>query len=167
MTAYIARIGGMARAIDQLLVRAQAAAKEGVRPPRFSYEGVIAQSRGLVTGTPFGGQADAPVWADAKTKIAGLQKAGKIDAAEAERLQAAARQALVDKFKPSYDALIAWLEQDMKNTDAEARGVGALPQGAALYKERLTDSTTTDMTADRSTISASRRSPASTPRWRR
>ena len=148
MTAYIARIGGIARAIDQLLVRAQVAAKEGVRPPRFAYEGVIAQSRGLVAGMPFGGQTDAPIWADAKSKISGLQKAGKIDAAEAERLQAAARQALLDKFKPSYDALIAWFEADMKNTDAQARGVGALPQGAGLYKERLADSTTTDMTAD-------------------
>src|SRR5688572_14045429 len=112
MTAYIARIGGISRAIDQLLVRAQVAAKEGVRPPRFAYEGVLAQSRGLVTGMPFGGQADAPIWADAKSKIDGLQKAGKIDAAEADRLRAAARQALLDTFKPSYDALITWFEQD-------------------------------------------------------
>ena len=148
MTAYIARVGGIARALDQLLARAQAAAKEGVRPPRFSYEGVLAQSRGLVAGMPFGGQADAPIWADAKSKIDGLQKAGKIDAAEADRLRAAARLALLDKFKPSYDALITWFEQDMKNADAEARGVGALPQGAEFYRERLIDSTTTDMTAD-------------------
>ncbi len=148
MAAYVARIGGVARAIDQLLVRAQAAAKEGVRPPRFAYEGVIAQSRGLITGAPFAGQGDAPIWADAKTEIEGLLKAGKIDAAEAERLRAAARQALLDKFKPSYDALIAWFEQDIKNADAQARGVGALPQGAASYKQALEVSTTTDMTAD-------------------
>nr|MDQ3420692.1 DUF885 domain-containing protein [Acidobacteriota bacterium] len=148
MAAYIARIGGVARAIDQLLVRAQAAAKEGVRPPRFAYEGVIAQSRGLITGAPFAGQGDAPIWADAKTEIEGLLKAGKIDAAEAERLRSAARQALLDKFKPSYDALIAWFEQDIKNADAQARGVGALPQGAAFYQQALEASTTTDMTAD-------------------
>lgn len=148
MTAYIARIGGVARAIDQLLVRAQAAAKEGVRPPRFAYEGVIAQARGLVTGAPFGGQGDAPVWADAQTEIAALLKAGKIAEPEAERFRTAARQALLDTFKPSYDALITWFEQDMKNADAQARGAGALPQGADFYKERLADSTTTDMTAD-------------------
>lgn len=148
MTAYIARIGGVARAVDQLLVRTQAAAKEGVRPPRFAYEGVIAQSRGLITGAPFGGQGDAPIWADAKTEIDALLKAGKIDGPEAERLRAAARQTLLDKFKPSYDALIAWFEQDMKNADAQPRGAGALPQGADFYKERLAVSTTTDMTAD-------------------
>jgi uncharacterized protein (DUF885 family) len=148
MTAYISRIGGVARAIDQLLLRAQLAAKEGVRPPRFAYEGVVAQSRGLITGAPFGGPGDAPLWADARTEIDGLLKAGKIDAAEADRLRDAARQALLDKVKPSYDALIAWFEQDVKNADPEARGVGALPQGTEFYRERLAASTTTDMTAD-------------------
>ena len=148
MEAYISRIGGVSRAIDQLLVRARAAADEGVRPPRFAYEGVIAQARALITGAPFEGPGDAPVWADAKSEIETLQKAGRIDAAEADRLRAAARKALLDSFKPSYDALIAWFEQDMKNADAQARGVGALPQGPAFYKERLAASTTTDMTAD-------------------
>ena len=148
MQAYISRIGGVARAIDQLLVRARAAAGEGVRPPQFAYKGVIAQARGLTTGAPFDGAGDAPLWADAKTEIEGLQKAGRIDAAEADRLRAAARKALLDSFKPSYDALIAWAEQDMKNADAQPRGAGSLPQGPEFYKERLAASTTTDMTAD-------------------
>ena len=148
MTAYISRIGGIARGVDQLLVRAQAAAKDGVRPPRFAYEGVITQARGLVTGAPFGGEGDAPIWADAKSEIDALLKGGKIDQPHAERLRTAARQALLEKFKPSYDALIAWFEQDMKNADAEARGAGALPKGLDFYKERLAYSTTTDMTAE-------------------
>ncbi|HVL68013.1 MAG TPA: DUF885 domain-containing protein [Vicinamibacterales bacterium] len=148
MQAYIARIGGVARAIDQLLVRAQAAAAEGVRPPRFAYEEVIAQSRGLITGAPFPGDGEAPVWADARSEIDALLKAGRIDAQEAERLRAAARQALIGKFKPSYEKLIAWFEQDMKRADAEARGAGALPQGAEFYRERLAYSTTTDMSAE-------------------
>jgi uncharacterized protein (DUF885 family) len=148
MQAYVARIGGISRAVTQLLERAKLAAAEGVRPPRFAYEGVLAQSRGLVTGEPFGGSGDAPVWADVKTEIDTLLKAGKIDAAEADRLRAAARKALLDSFKPAYDALIAWVEQDMKNTSAEARGVGSLPQGAEFYRTALAASTTTSMTAE-------------------
>jgi uncharacterized protein (DUF885 family) len=148
MEAYIARIGGVARAIDQLLVRAKAAAAEGVRPPRFAYEGVLSQARGLVTGTPFQGSGESPVWTDAKSEIDALLKAGKIDDKSAEQLRASARSALVEKFGPAYDALIAWFEQDVKNTDAEARGVGALPQGTDFYKDRLVASTTTAMTAD-------------------
>ena len=148
MEAYIARIGGVARAIDQLLVRAKAAAAEGVRPPRFAYEGVLSQARGLVTGTPFQGSGESPVWTDAKSEIDALLKAGKIDEKSAEQLRASARSALVEKFGPAYDALIAWFEHDIKNTDAEARGVGALPQGTDFYKDRLVASTTTAMTAD-------------------
>jgi uncharacterized protein (DUF885 family) len=148
MQAYISRIGGVSRAIDQLLVRAKAAAGEGVRPPQFAYKGVIAQARGLTTGAPFDGAGDAPLWTDVKTEIDSLQKAGKIDGPEADRLRAAARKALLDSFKPSYDALIAWFEQDMKNADAQPRGAGSLPQGPEFYKERLAASTTTGMTAD-------------------
>ena len=148
MSDYVARIGGLARAFDQLLVRAQASAKQGVRPPRFAYEGVIAQTRGLVKGAPFDGEGDAPLWADAKTEVNTLLKAGKVNEAEAEKLRAAARQALTEKFKPSVDALITWFEQDIKNTSPEPQGAGALPNGAAFYKFQLEASTTTDMTAD-------------------
>jgi uncharacterized protein (DUF885 family) len=148
MTAYVARIGGLARAFDQLLLRAQAAAKDGIRPPRFAYEGVIAQTRGLVKGAPFGGEGDAPIWADAKTEVDGLLKAGKVTEAEADKLRTAAREALTATFKPSVDAIVAWFEQDMKNTGAEPHGAGALPNGAAFYKVQLEASTTTNMTAD-------------------
>ena len=53
MQAYVTRIGSVARAIGQLQERAQAGLGEGTRPPRFAYEGVIEQSRALITGAPF------------------------------------------------------------------------------------------------------------------
>jgi uncharacterized protein (DUF885 family) len=148
MDAYIARIGGISRATGQLLERARQHAAEGVRPPRFAYEGVIQQSRGIVTGQPFEGPGTAPLWADANAKIDALVKAGKLEAAEADRLRGEARQALLEAFKPAYDALIAWFEQDLPNAAAVATGVGALPRGREFYAERLAASTTTDMTAD-------------------
>jgi uncharacterized protein (DUF885 family) len=146
MEAYIARIGGIARATGQLLDRARQHADEGVRPPRFAYEGVIQQARGVVTGEPFGGPGAAPLWADANAKIDALVKAGKLDETGAGRMRSAARQALVEQFKPAYDALIAWFEQDMPNAAAVATGVGALPRGGEFYAERLAFSTTTAMT---------------------
>lgn len=148
MEAYIARIAGISRGIDQLLERARLAADEGVRPPRFAYEGVLQQARALIQGAPFGDEGEAPLWADANAKIDALQKDGKIDEAKAKELRDAARQALLESFKPSYDALIAWFESDMPNADAEASGVGALPRGLEFYDERLAFATTTSMTAD-------------------
>ncbi|HNR77848.1 MAG TPA: DUF885 family protein [Parvularculaceae bacterium] len=118
--AYVARIGGVARGIEQLLERAKAGASAGARPPLFAYEGVIEQSRNVVSGAPFGGAGDSPVWADVKTEIQTLEEAGKIDAAKAEALREAARAALVEKLGPAYAALLAWFEADKENADAVA-----------------------------------------------
>jgi uncharacterized protein (DUF885 family) len=148
MQAYIARIGETARAIDQYLARARLAAGEGVRPPRFAYDGVLTQSRALVTGAPFQGTGDAPLWSDAKTKIDGLVADGQIDTARADALRAAVRQALTERFKPAYDALIAWLESDLPNADEVATGVWKLPDGPAFYEQRLAAATTTQMSAE-------------------
>ena len=148
MDAYIARIGGLGRALGQLLDQAKVNAAAGVRPPRFAYEGVIAQSKNVIAGAPFAEGADSPIFADAKTEIKNLLDAGKIDAAKAAEYEAAARTALVDGFGPSYQALIDWFEADKSNADEIATGVGKLPNGKAFYEMRLANSTTTSMTAD-------------------
>jgi uncharacterized protein (DUF885 family) len=148
MTAYVTRIGETARAIEQALERAKLAAAEGVHAPRFAYEGVLDQARALVAGAPFGGGGDAPLWADANAKIDALVAAEKIDAARAAALRAAAQAALTERFKPAYDALIAWVESDLANTDEIATGVWKLPEGPAYYADRLAAATTTAMTAD-------------------
>lgn len=148
MDAYVARIGGVARAIDQLLDQAKANAAAGTRPPRFAYDGVIAQSKNVVAGAPFAAGPDSPVLADAKTEIKNLRDAGKIDAAKAAEFEAAARKAIVEKLGPSYQALIAWFESDRANADEVATGVGKLANGKAFYEERLSANTTTEMTAE-------------------
>jgi uncharacterized protein (DUF885 family) len=148
MRAYVARIDGVARAIGQYVERAKLAAGEGVHAPRFADDFVLEQARALTTGAPFDGAGDAPLWADANAKIDALAKAGKIDAAAAEGLRGGVRAALVDKFKPAYDALRAWVTEDRPHADEVATGVWKLPEGAAFYAERLAAETTTGMTAD-------------------
>ena len=148
MQAYITRLAGISRAIDQLLERAKLAADEGIRPPRFAYEGVLEQARNLLEGAPFEGEGEAPLWQDANAKIDALLQTGKVDETTADALRDAAKKALLESFKPSYDALIGWVEADMPNTDEEAQGAGALPDGLAYYDQRLSFATTTDMTAD-------------------
>jgi uncharacterized protein (DUF885 family) len=148
VTAYIARLGEAARLIEQALERAKLAAGEGVHAPRFAYEAVLEQARAVVTGAPFGGDGDAPLFADAKSKIDALVANGKIDAARADALRAATAAALTERLKPAYDAVIAWVETDLPSTDEVATGVWKLPDGPAFYEERLAAMTTTDMTAD-------------------
>ncbi len=150
MEAYTKRLKGIATSMRTLLGRAQKYADEGVRPPRFAYDGVIDQASKIIAGAPFDNHAstDSAIWQDAKRKIAALVENGKIDQSTATRLEAEASNALTSEFGPAYAATIAWLRSDIDNTDSIATGVGSLPRGKAYYEERLRASTTTDMTAD-------------------
>ena len=149
MEAYISRISGVSRLMDQLLARAQKYAEDGVRPPRFAYEGVIDQSEKIITGAPFSdSEEDAPLWGDVKRKLGQLVAQEKIDQARADELQASARAALLENFQPSYQALIDWVTEDLPNTAEDPTGVSQLPNGEAYYNHRLAVSTTTDLTAD-------------------
>jgi uncharacterized protein (DUF885 family) len=148
MSAYIARLGELGRAIGQQVERAQLAADEGVHAPRFAYEAVLQQARALITGAPFSGAGDSPLYADAQAKIAALVAAEKITGARGDELRAAAVTALTERFKPAYDALLAWVEGDLANADDVATGIWKLPDGPAFYAERLAAMTTTALTAD-------------------
>src|SRR5690606_21999296 len=148
MEAYIARVGGVSRAVRQLLERARLAAAEGVRPPRFAYEGALEQARAIVAGEPFEGSGMSPLFADATSKIDGLLERGVIGGARAGAFRAAVREALLAELEPAYDALIRWLETDMPNADEVATGVWRLPDGEAFYRQRLEEATTTTLSAE-------------------
>ncbi|TRX57264.1 DUF885 domain-containing protein [Thalassomonas sp. M1454] len=149
MIAYNKRIGGISDAIATLLTRTQLQSKKGIRAPRFAYEGVIEQASNLITGKPFTeAEQDSALWSDAKRKVAALVAAGTIDQSKADLLLAESKQALLNSFYPTYQALIAWFESDISNTDEIAKGVGAQPNGTDYYNYRLRASTTTDLTAE-------------------
>jgi uncharacterized protein (DUF885 family) len=145
---YISRIGESARALNQLIVLSKNNAAKGVHPPKFAFETVIAESKKIITGAPFGDGEDSAVWADAKAKIASQLEAGNIDQAKADDLTAAARDALLTLWQPAYAALIAWQEEDIVNASDEARGVDSLPNGNAYYNERLANQTTSALTSE-------------------
>jgi uncharacterized protein (DUF885 family) len=147
MDAYIARIGGIARAQLQLLEIAKRNAAAGTRVPRFAYETMIPQARTLITGAPFAGEGNSAVWTDVQTKLDGLVKAGKIDSAKADAYKAAARKVLLEQWQPAYEQLITWFESEVPKADAVATGVGKNPNGKAYYEAMLASSTTTRLTA--------------------
>ncbi len=148
-TAYISRLKAIGRAFDQLLERARKSAGQGVRPPKFAYEGVIDQSRKVISGAPFSAGKDSSIWADAQAKADALAKSGKIDAGRAASLKEEARKALLEQFKPAYERVIAWSEEDMPNAAVNAAGVGTThANGKAYYEYQLRQMTTTNMTAE-------------------
>lgn len=149
MQAYVTRIEGISKAITDLLQRAQQNAAEGVRPPRFAYEGVMQQLDNLLAGAPLtDSEQDIPLWADTKAKINSLIAADKLSDQQAEQLRNDARMALEQYFQPAYSSLKQWLQDDIDNTDTIATGVGKQINGKAYYDHQLKASTTTDLTAE-------------------
>ncbi len=148
MVAFIARIGALGTAMDQLLARAQANAAAGTRPPRFSYDAVIAESGKLINGAPFDDGEASALWAGVEGHLADLLSNRVISAERADELREEARTALIEDMAPAYQRVIDWYSSDRPNTDENARGVASLSEGADFYNYRLNLMTTTDLTAD-------------------
>ena len=149
MDGYINRIRESGRALRQLIETSKKNATTGVRPPRFAYDFVIDESTKIITGAPFTETgADSAVWADAKAKIAALQKKGALTDARAKAMLAEVQAALTGPFKTGYESLVAWQREDRALAPERPAGVHALPNGAAFYAERLANMTTTTLTAE-------------------
>ena len=149
MEAYISRIEGTGRALNQQLDWAKINAERGVRPPRFAYEFVIESSQNLTSGQPFDdSEVDSALWTDVQTKVDGLVENETIDAATGEDLKARALAALQEELLPAYQSIIEWLEEDINRASAEPNGVHSLPNGVAFYNQMLRSYTTTDLTAE-------------------
>ena len=148
MRAYISRVAAIGSAIETLTAQAQARAEDNIRPPRFAYDHVIRQSSALIAGAPFEDSAvDSPIYADAMSKIKGLQDDGELNEETAQALHDDLRSALNDHFAPAYRGLIEWLESDLANTSENTVGISRHDGGDSFYEYMLRVSTTTDLSA--------------------
>ena len=140
--AYIARLRALPTLLKQLEESMELKEKNGVLPPRFVFPMVIDDCRNIIAGVPFDESGeDSAIWADFKKKVA----EAKLE--EREKLEAAARDALLTAVKPGYESLIATLERQEKAATTDD-GVWKLPRGDEFYARRLHISTTTDMSAE-------------------
>jgi uncharacterized protein (DUF885 family) len=141
--AYVNRLYGIGPAMTDAVGQAKTRAAKGIMPPKWVYPYVIADSRNVITGAPFDGGPDAPLFADFKAKVGKL----KITQIEKDILIADAAQALTNAVKPAYEALIAEMTAQEKVAGTDD-GVWRFPDGAGYYAERLANYTTTNMTPD-------------------
>jgi len=146
--ALISRIRESARALDQLLVTAQESAQLGVITPGFALDGVIQQSRNVISGVPFTEGEDSALWSDAKTDVQALVTAGALDQLRADELLEQARVALMEDFGPAYERVIAWAEAEKFKVPEVSTGLVSQPNGLAYYNYLLETQTTTSLTAD-------------------
>jgi len=146
MHAYAARLRLMPGVLDVAIDQSRQSDAMGIRAPKFEIERVIAGSKTLISGAPFDGGADSPLWADAKTKTAKLVKDGKVTQAEGDALLEETKAALLS-IKPGYERVIAWATAELPTAPSGAVGASSLPQGKAWYAAALKQNTTTDLTA--------------------
>jgi uncharacterized protein (DUF885 family) len=141
--AYVNRLYGIGPAMTEAVGQAKTRAAQGIMPPKWVYPYVIADSRNVITGAPFDGGPDAPLFADFKAKVGKL----KITQIEKDILIADAAQALTSAVKPAYEALIAEMTAQEKVAGTDD-GIWRFPDGAGYYAERLSNYTTTNMTPE-------------------
>ncbi|QWX85241.1 DUF885 domain-containing protein [Cellulophaga sp. HaHaR_3_176] len=140
VNAYISRIQEMGRAINQLTDNAKEQAALGILPPKFAFETVIKQTKGLVNGTP--------VLNDMTGKIDALLATEVITTEEAASLKEESEKAIATHFKPAYENLLTWLETEINNAEAAPTGVSRHPNGDNFYNYQLKVFTTSNLKAD-------------------
>jgi len=141
--AYISRIREIARYLDQSVDQARKRQALGVLPPKWVFPYVIADSRNVITGAPFGPGKDSAVWADLKAKVDKLNT----DAATKTRLLDAGKGGTHQHLRPAYRRVIALMQAQQK-VAGTYDGIWRFPNGAAQYQALLKFYTTVDMTPD-------------------
>lgn len=143
--AYIARLNGIPKLFDQLIVNLKAREEHGVIPPKFVFPLVLEACANVTKGQPYEESGPvSPLLEDFTKKVGGVKD---LDAATRDKLIADARKALVDSVKPAYAKLVAALQAQEKKATDDA-GVWKFPDGAAFYEFALRRTTTTNLTAD-------------------
>ncbi|CDF79375.1 conserved hypothetical protein (DUF885) [Formosa agariphila KMM 3901] len=140
MTAYISRIKGVGVAMNQLLIKAQDQADLGILPPKFAFETVISQTKGLLDGKT--------VLEDMHRKTDALLASEQITSEEAESLKQESASVIQEAFIPAYQNLLTWLESEIENAEATPTGVSRHENGKDFYNYQLKVFTTSNLTAD-------------------
>lgn len=143
--AYVVRLENIPPVIDQLIENLKIREEKGVILPKYLFPKVISDSKNLISGKPFeNSESINSLYDDFKTKTSSLDS---ISNEEKEQLYKRAENALKTSFKPAYEKLISFLEDQEKRASTEA-GVWRFPDGEDYYNLMLKYTTTTDMTSE-------------------
>jgi uncharacterized protein (DUF885 family) len=146
MKAYNARLRAIPAVLDTAIAQTRLSDAMGIHAPKFEIERVIDGSRKIITGAPFDGGKDSPLWADAKTKVGKLVAGGKLKQGDADALLADTKASLL-AMKPGYERVIAWANTELPTAPSGRVGAISLPGGADYYAAALKLNTTLDLTA--------------------
>ncbi len=138
--AYVTRLRGYARVLDQETRRIREDAAAGVTPPDFAIAGAVSQLSGFAANAP----AETVLVSSLQSRLTALE--GMTDPAKAALVRQA-ETIVRDHVLPAYRRQIAALNRLAPNAP-HAAGIWRLPRGPEMYAASLRNQTTTNMSPD-------------------
>lgn len=136
--AYLSRLRQLPGWTDQAIANMREGMRRGITVPRPIMLSALPQFKALLSDTP-----EANIFYTPVSKLpAGFSPA------ERARLSAAYRKVVAQDLMPALARLAAFLEQDYLPACRSSTGLDALPDGAAWYRARVADATTTTLTPE-------------------
>ena len=131
--AYVSRLNGAQKALEQGIVVMNEAARRGIVPTSFSFDPVLGDARNVISGVPFDDSGkDSAILADFRGKVEKLET----DDATKKRLLDEAVAALEGPFQTGVKEMIAAIET-LRPKSHGPNGVWKLPDGDAYYRTQI------------------------------
>jgi len=132
---YLARLHEFPRLFDQIIALGQAGERDGLMPPKFLLEKVVTQADTIAaSGGPF---------LDPVKKFP-----DSIPAADQKRLRGEIEASVRDEVETAYRKFSKFVKDDYAPKGRAHEGIWSLPNGDALYRYLVQQSTTTSLTPD-------------------
>ena len=136
--AYLSRLNQLPAWIDQAIANMKEGMAKGIVQPKAIMVSALPQFQKLVSEAPENSIFYVPV-----TKFPST-----FSEEDKKRLSADYHSTIANKLNPALAKLAAFLENEYIPACRTSTGLSALPNGAAWYQVRVSDSTTTQMTPD-------------------
>jgi len=136
--AYLKRIAQLPAWTDQAIANMREGMKRGIVQPKAVTTAALAQLQTLAGDN----LADNPYCAPIRNLPASFADADR------QRLANAYRDTVGKHVVPAMRQLVAFIEKDYLPASRDSAGWGALPNGAAWYRQWVRDQTTTDLSPD-------------------
>ena len=132
---YLSRLKQLPRVFDETIALCELGRKDGLMPPKFLLEKVPAQTRAV--GDPAG---EANVFATPIKKFP-----ASISTADQKRLHDQILAAIDTQVRPAYAKFASYVQTTYAPAGRKDEGMWSLPNGDALYRFAIRQSTTTTM----------------------
>jgi len=134
-TDYISRLHQIPRLFDETISDMRLGMVNGMMPPKFLLEKVVEQSNGIASAAP-----DKSPFAEPFQKLPEA-----FSDADKTRLKAEGIAAIQNEVNPAYAKFTAFVKSDYVPRGRSEVGIWSLPNGDAIYKFMVRQSTTTDV----------------------